>query len=114
MPRAYWPVHVDSPGTYRVELRLWPVEADTPIQAACKTPRPINGVERTRAAPAVAFKAKTATPIIGDEAQVVHIDPTDKAATFQADLEKGSTRVSGFFHDGEEELDAFFVHVIRG
>ncbi len=115
LPRAFWPLRVESAGKYRIELRRWPVEADTAIGDVCRPPRPMSlaGVSRANAVKTIAFKATTATLIIGDQTQVVDIAPSDKAASFNVTLPEGSTRLSGFFDDKTRQLDAFYVHVIK-
>ncbi len=113
-PKAFWPIHVDTPGTYRIELRRWPVEVDRPIRGLCDPAPAVYGLPRwNKKHPAVALKAISATLIVGVQTETVPVGAEDKAAIFHLTLPEGGTRLSAHFNDGKQDTDAFFVHVIR-
>ena len=113
-PKAFWPIHVDAPGTYRIELRRWPVEVDRPIRNLCDPAPAVYGLPRWhKKHPAVALEATSATLIVGEQTETVPVGAEDKAAVFHLTLPEGSTRLSGYFNDGQHDTDAFFVHVIK-
>ena len=112
--RAFWPVHVDTPGTYRIELRRWPVEADQPIRSMGRPSPTVYGQNRwKRESPGVAVEATSATLTIGEQTKTVPVGAEDKAAVFHLTLPQGSTRLSAHFNDGQRDVDAYFVHVIK-
>ncbi len=113
-PRAFWPIHVNTPGTYRIELRRWPIEVDLPIRSLCDPAPVIYGVPRWhREHPAVALEATTATLIVGEQTETVPVGGEDKASVFHLTLPEGSTRLTAYFNDGQHDTDAFYVHVIK-
>ena len=116
-PRTYWPLEVAQAGNYRIELRRWPIEADTPIRGIAAPPRPFAWDSSThKAKPSAggkAFPATGATLVIGTQTWHTDVDNTDKAAIFNVQLEAGPVNLSAFFHHDDQELDAFYAHVIK-
>jgi arylsulfatase B len=96
-----WAIDVEKPGSYRVELRRWPKEADLPISAELAPGEDVPGQPAFRTQAGKAFPAVKATLKVGDEAQ-------------EAALEGGITRLQGNFiaADGAE-LGAYYAIVER-
>lgn len=97
---GFWAVHIETPGTYRFELRRWPEEADTPITGAC---------EGGRAIPITEARLK-----IGDVEATAAVAPDDHAAVFELPLQPGSTRLQTWFTDtGGTSRGAYYVTITR-
>ena len=97
---GFWAVQVETPGHYRFELRRWPQEADTPITDA------VDG--------GVAIPITTARLQIGDTDLSKRVAPGDVAATFEATLKAGSTRLQTWFADKDGgSRGAYYVYVTR-
>ena len=133
---GHWEVEVIEAGTYRFELRRWPVEEDAPIAAglAGGEPTPFGmisiraaeevSVEQTGADSEPSLKERVvwgggaALPIrrariaIGDEEAETGIDAEDDAARFTLTLPAGGTHLQTWFEmeDGKD-LGAYYVYV---
>jgi arylsulfatase A-like enzyme len=108
---AYWPIEVARDGTYRIELRRWPREADTPIvrgvpelsEPFCKKLPQGRVYAITRARLTVQEFDKT-----------IAVGETDKAAVFRLPLKKGKTRLKSLFTcDDGTAIGAYYVYVER-
>ena len=124
-------------GTYRFELRRWPVEEDAPIagglaggeptpfgKISIRAPGEVSGREKGRRRRTVAERScsvgrrrsSTCTPgtyrIIGAEEARKAIDPEDDAARFTLTLSVGGTHLQTWFEmeDGQD-LGAYYVYV---
>jgi arylsulfatase A-like enzyme len=106
-----WHLTVDRPGRYRFELRRWPRESNLPLTA---------GVPQTRVTDGV-YVAGESLPIhsaglrIADQRFSLAINATDRAVSFEADLEAGPTTLRTEFRnaDGSPICGAYFVYVNR-
>ena len=133
---GHWEVEVVEAGTYRFELRRWPVEEDAPIAAGLaggdSTPFGMISiraaeevsVEQTGADSEPSLKDRVvwggglALPIrrariaIGDEEAETGIDAEDEAARFTLTLPAGGTHLQTWFEmeDGKD-LGAYYVYV---
>jgi len=106
---AYWPIEVARDGTYRIELRRWPREADAPIAGTvpavsepfCRAlpPGRIYGITRAR------------LTVQGFDTTIA-VENADKDAVFTVPLEKGKTRLHTLFtcEDGGT-IGAYYVYV---
>lgn len=106
---GFWAVDVARAGEYRIELRRWPVEADTPINAAYRDPAPNRETQAGQA-----LSIQKARLRIGAVDQDVAVQPADKAAVFTVRLPAGPAELQTWFYspDGAER-GAYYVYVER-
>ncbi len=122
---GFWPVEIDVDGTYRVELRRWPREAETPIRGippekdpseidAYLNDRPINRTLFYGSAPK-AVPAARACLKIGDIIRESDIAQDDAAKVFTLDLKSGPTQVEAWLLDeaGKKLCGVYFVYIRR-
>jgi len=115
-----WPVRVAQAGTYRIEVRRWPREADAPlagIPAGRKTVdaylrgQPVDGLLYggvPKALSVARVRLKT-----GSDAQEANVDGNDRAAVFTANLDAGSTDIEAALLDEAGKLlcGGFYVTI---
>jgi hypothetical protein len=102
---------VDRAAEYQIELRRWPVEADTPITAGLP---PYTAVDGT-------YVAGKALPIararlkVANFDQTVPVTATDKAISFTVNLPAGPTNLQTWFLNTNGGLltGAYYVYVNR-
>ena len=133
---GHWEVEVVEAGTYRFELRRWPVEEDAPIagglaggeptpfgKISIRAPGEVSGKEKgADAEPSLkdrvvwgggaALPVRRARIAIGSEEARKEIDPEDDAARFTLTLPVGGTHLQTWFEmeDGQD-LGAYYVYV---
>jgi len=106
-----WTLQVARAATYRVDLRRWPVEADTEITAGLP---PYSAVDGT-------YVAGKALPIararlkVGSFNQTVPVAATDKVVSFTVNLPAGPTDLQTWLLDANGKLlaGAYYVTVTR-
>ena len=106
-----WTIQVDRAGDYQIELRRWPVEADTPMTAGLP---PYTAVDGT-------YVAGKALPIararlkVANFDQTVPVTATDKAISFTVNLPAGPTNLQTWFLNANGGLltGAYYVYVNR-
>jgi hypothetical protein len=106
-----WTLQVARAANYRVDLRRWPVEADTAITAGLP---PYSAVDGT-------YVAGKALPIararlkVGSFNQTVPVATTDKVVSFTVNLPAGPTDLQTWFLDASGQLltGAYYVSVTR-
>ena len=99
---GYWVVEVTAEGVYDIELRRWPLEADLAITAAPEG--------------ATAMRITHARLKIGDLDVTTPVQEGDKAARFEARLQRQTTRLQGWFINARENGEvngAYYVYVRR-
>ena len=104
-----WHVLVERAGEYRVSLRRWPVEADTPIRAGLPAFDGVLGhYPPGKALPIVKARLKVA-----DLDEFKPVAKGDKAASFTVHLPAGKTTLQTWFYDrGDKQLcGAYCVYV---
>jgi arylsulfatase A-like enzyme len=106
-----WTIQVERAADYRVELRRWPVEADTAITAGLP---PYTAVDGTY----VAGKALPITQArlkVANFDQTVPVTATDKLISFTVNLPPGPTDLQTWFLDinGKLLTGAYYVYVTR-
>jgi hypothetical protein len=102
---------VEKDGTYEIELRRWPKEADAAIAAGVP---PFKGVDG-------GLPAGKALPIVKARLRLGSVDesrpvtPTDKGISFTVPLKAGRTQLQTWFYDadGSELCGAYFAYVRR-
>jgi arylsulfatase len=106
-----WNVVVDRDGTYAIELRRWPREADAPLAAGLPALQVTDGqLVAGKALPVAKARLKVADV---DRAEDVGKDA--KAVTFTVPLRAGRTRLQTWFADaaGRDLCGAYYVYVER-
>lgn len=106
-----WNLEVQSPGTYRFELRRWPREANMALTDA--TP-PHTGEE-------VDYPEGKALPIASARMQIADFDKTidvqnkDQKAVFEVKLAKGKTWLQTWFYDKDNQAlaGAYYVDILK-
>jgi arylsulfatase A-like enzyme len=111
-----WNVEVAKAGTYAIELRRWPKEADSPIagQVPEHLPEIREGINTE-----FFFGSRKALPIktaklrFGDQTEVKTVKASDKKVVFELELEKGIAELEGLFLDAEDEIlcGAYYAYV---
>ena len=109
---GFWNVEVEKAGEYEIELRRWPMEADTAIDAGLPPGDDVPGVTPFRATPGLAFSPNKATIKLSGQTMMEKVSPGDKGITFRIKLEAGRTQFSAAFSDGEgRTMGAFYAYV---
>ena len=106
-----WPVRVAQAGTYRIEVRRWPREADAPLAGIPAGRRTVDAYLRDQPVSGLLYggvpKALSVARVqlkIGDHAQEAKVDGKDKAAVFTANIEAGPTDIEATFLDEAGKL----------
>jgi hypothetical protein len=104
-----WTLHADRPGTYRFELRRWPIEVGLPINS------PLSESPGNReTTPGVAISAVKARIRAGARDQTAPIDGNQPAAVFDLNLEAGPLDLQTWFIDASDAArGAYYVYVTR-
>lgn len=113
---GHWPVRVEQPGWYEIELRRWPEEAHLPISAGAPTGPPSPGAEAFRVTPGVALPITAATLMIGDLVEHQPVAAGDEAVRFRVRLPAGDhdLRCDFEFADSTRPpIGAYYVKVER-
>lgn len=113
---GFWPVEVETAGTYEFELRRWPREAALGITAAApplRDPRIAMDADGIYAYPeGKALDIREAKLQVGGQTVNQTVTASDKAIPFRLDLEPGDTRVETWFTNSSGlSLSAYHVYV---
>jgi arylsulfatase A-like enzyme len=106
-----WTIQVDRAGDYQIELRRWPVEANTAMTAGLPTYQAVDGTYVAgKALPIRQARLKVAT-----FDQTVPVTATDKAISFTVNLPAGPTNLQTWFLNANGGLltGAYYVYVNR-
>jgi arylsulfatase len=107
-----WHLLAEKDGTYEIELRRWPREADAPIRAGVPAFKAVDGgLPPGKALPVVRARLR-----VGDVDESRPVGPTDKGITFTVPLKAGTkTRMQTWFYDaeGKQLCGAYFAYVRR-
>jgi len=106
-----WTIEVERAGDYQIDLRRWPVEADTAITAGLP---PYTAVDGTYVA-GKALPIRQARLKVATFDQTVPVAATDKAISFTVTLPPGSTDLQTWFLNANGGLltGAYYVYVNR-
>jgi hypothetical protein len=106
-----WNVIVERAGSYSIELRRWPADADAPLRAGLPEFRAAKGtLDPGKALPIAAAHLSLAGQVFDRATEV-----NDKAAIFNVNLPRGRTQLHGWFRDkaGQDICGAYFAYVTR-
>ncbi len=108
---SYWHLRVDRAGTYRFELRRWPVESRLRLTEACPATQVTDGLLEEGTALPIA----QARLMIDGELHVQRVEPEDTSAVFTVDLKEGPTLLHTWFDDENHQpiCGAYYVYVTR-
>ena len=108
---GYWHLDVAATGTYELELRRWPREADTPIRAGL----PPATLTAGRRDAGTALPIAAARILVGGSSMAKEVSPEDRSATFDVELVAGPTLLHTWFDDEHNEpiTGAYYVYVRR-
>jgi len=106
---GFWAVEIERDGTYQIELRRWPKELNTPINAVIPGGKAITATEaRLKIIPVSAFAESTGVDV------TKQVPKDALGVTFQVKLKAGKTRLQTWFTDDEgESRGAYYVYVKR-
>ena len=111
---GFWAVDVKRAGTYTVELRRWPKEADASIGASMKAGADVPGVTPFRAVPGKAFAAVKAHLKLGGQELTLPVKSNAKSATFKLKLKPGRDELWAKFTDADGvPMGAFYAYVTK-
>jgi arylsulfatase A-like enzyme len=107
-----WRILVEKDGTYEIELRRWPREADAPIAGGVPAFKAKDGgLPPGKALPIAKARLKVA-----DVDETRPVGPHDKGITFTVKLKAGTKLpLQTWFYDadGKELCGAYFTYVLR-
>lgn len=110
--QGFWNVEVEQAGTYEIELRRWPREADHPISAALEPGEPVPGTKAYRTTPGRAIDVVGASVQIGNAEAETEVPAGAKSVTLKVDLEKGVHEFWARFTTREGgEMGAYYAYV---
>jgi arylsulfatase A-like enzyme len=107
-----WHLLVERDGTYKIELRRWPKEADAAIAGGV----PAFQAKEGGLAPGKALPIAKTRLKLGDMDETKPVGPQDKAISFSVPLKAGrKIAMQSWFYDadGKELCGAYFAYVCR-
>ncbi len=114
--QGHWAVNAIEAGTYNLEMRRWPKEADTAISAGLPAKADPPGASRAFSAiPGAAYPFTTATMRLdGKDVETKPIPEGAKEVTFTAELTRGSHELAPVFATADgKEVGAYYLTVSR-
>ncbi len=118
--RGYWPIEVETGGTYRISLRRWPEELDLGVRASYegnndydvwmpgndKKPVPVKMGQGK------AINIRKAGVRIGELFLEQNVTDADKEITFTTPLIEGNAELFAWFETGEgRDFGAYYVEI---
>ncbi|NIJ43752.1 arylsulfatase A-like enzyme [Wenyingzhuangia heitensis] len=117
-----WDVHISESGTYRIEARRWPREANTPICGIPTFSKTIDAWKKDGKVDRLlygrkmkALPVKTITLEVGKYQEKTSISNTDTHVIFDVKLPKGDTRIQSQMLDANGEVIAgtYYVYITK-
>ena len=109
---GFWVLDVAEAGSYRFDLRRWPIETALPLNAAVATGEPVPGGDPQP--PGVSLHFVKATARAGQVEKSRPVDPSSEAVSFEFDLQPGEFRFQTWLEDTEGVTrGAYYVYVYR-
>lgn len=110
--QGYWPVQVETAGTYRFGLRRWPVESGLKILEGAPEGDEIPQGKAYKEGQALSFKAANIS-IAGQQAET-QIHPDSAVVHFTLELSPGQYQLSANFIDEAEQVSScYYVYAER-
>ena len=117
-----WPVRFAAAGTYRVEIRRWPREADAPLAGvparghvadAQLDNRPVRELLYLPGGPIRALPVARVQLKVGSSVQEAAVESSDTCITFTTKVDAGPTDIEATLRDesGKAICSAFYVSV---
>jgi arylsulfatase A-like enzyme len=115
-----WPVRFAEAGTYRIELRRWPLELDTPMDGTPDFTKTVDAWLHGKPVITTLYNSTSqALPVtkallqIGENVQEMKVEHGDKAAVFTMKVGAGITDISTTLFDksGKSLCSAFYVEI---
>jgi len=108
---SYWHLQVERAGTYRFELRRWPIESGLNLTEACSATQLTDG----DLGEGFALPIARARLLIERRQHIQSVEPDDDAAVFTVQLNAGPTLLHTWFDDARNQplCGAYYVHVSR-
>ena len=111
---GFWAVDVKNAGTYTVELRRWPKEANCAITAELKAGADVPGQKAFRAVPGKSFAAVKAHLKLGRKELTLPVKPGARSVTFKLKLKPGRDELWAKFSDAAGvPMGAFYAYVTK-
>ena len=119
---GHWPVRIAEAGTYRIEVRRWPREADAPLAGIPVGPKTVDAFLRDQPVIGLLYgDMPKALPVarvrlkIGANVQETAVDNKDKASIFTAKVDPGPTDIEATLLDldGKPLCSAFYVTISK-
>ena len=112
--KNYWWVDVAVPGTYRFELRRWPVESGLAITAQAEPGEQVPGTAAFRTVKGKPFTAVLARLEIDGQVLKAGVGESTGQVSFTAKLNTGKRKLAAVFTDAAgQELGAYYLTVTR-
>jgi len=112
--QGFWNVEVEEAGTYEIELRRWPQEADVAISASMEPGAPVPGQKAFRETPGRAFDVVKASVELGDAKAEADVPAGAKSVTLKLDLPKGPNKLwAKFYRADGSEMGAYYAYVTK-
>ena len=113
---GYWVVDVLEPGSYEIELRRWPFEANAPMDAAVElgpfSPDKHDVRRGMLTAETQVFRFVKARLKVGDYDQTLGLDPRQKRIAFNVYLGKGEQKIQSWLEtESGESRGAYYVYL---
>ncbi len=109
--QGFWNLDIHASGTYEIELRRWPREADAAISASLPAGAPVAGSQAFRDRPGEAIPVKRASIKIQNQQMSAEVRPDQKAVTFTIELEKGPAELRALFKTDTSSWGAYYAYV---
>jgi arylsulfatase A-like enzyme len=109
---GWWALRTETAGTYKISLRRWPIEINTPICSGLDSAPAVRGTSVPRSVEGKALPITGATLKIGGFEENKPVGPQDTNITFEVDLNPGETRLHALFTgDDDLSLCAYYVYI---
>ncbi len=109
--QGFWNLHIHASGTYEIELRRWPREADAAISASLPPGAPVEGSKAYRNRPGEAIPVTGASIAIQNQEISSKVTPEQKSVTFSLKLDKGPAELRAHFKTDKDSWGAYYAYV---
>ena len=112
---GFWNVNVHAPGSYEIQLRRWPEEANKPINAGIKPGKPVAGGRAFRVTPGKEFSTLNEGHVeIFDKKHSASFKTNDVEAVIRLELPAGKTKLTASFTGPDDQsVGAYYAYITR-